>query len=303
MSGRQRAAAPGKASMMMMTKRGALAFVCALACAGVLAGWSAVAQRSAAATVFIDEMTTSEVQAAVASGKTTLLLLFGGLHENSYGRQDTAFSGPAHDGVVTGKHNFEGNYEARRIAEELGNALAYYAFPYAPNDRPHKDIAGTISLREDTFIALIEDLANSAIATAHFKHVVIIGNHGTGEPALKRAAEGLDPVWAPKGARVVYLPVYEASKRELSRYLTELKDPNVPPECRSPKTTSCQTAVDDYGRMLFLDKQYVRMEKAPPALAKFLTPAVGKAILEQYVALAVDQIRKAVSNTATNQSH
>jgi hypothetical protein len=109
-------------------------------------------------------------------------------------------------------------------------------------------------------------------------------------------------VWAPKGARVLYLPVYAASKRELSRYLTETSDPNVPTECRSLKSTSCQTAVDDFARMLFLDKRYVRIEKAPPALTKFLTPAVGKTILEDYVTLAVDQIRKAVPNTSPAQS-
>jgi hypothetical protein len=236
---------------------------------GFLADGSLMYAQRPAATVIIDEMTTTEIQAAVAHGKTTLVLMFGGLHENSYSVQD---------------------------------ALAYYAFPYEPNENGHKSIAGTVNLRDSTLIALVEDIANSAISNAHFKNVVVIGNHGGGEVALKKAAEGLDAQWTSKGVRVFYFPVYDLSKKELSRYVASQKDANLPPECQTGQFGACIVAIDDFAKMLFLDKRHVRIEKAPPSLAKFIqTPGLGKTIVEQYVTLAVEQIRKAVPATKTTR--
>ena len=286
--------------MRSMVRTTTVALGCALIGVCVLGGWILHAQRTPDATVFIDEMTRTEIEAAVAGGKTTLLLMFGGLHENAYTAETTKFSGPGHDAVVTGKHNFEGNYQVRRIAEELGNALAYYAFPYEPNPGAHMNFAGTVHLRDETLTAVVQDITNSSITSSRFKNVIIMGNHGGGEAALEEAAAELDATWSPRGVRVFYFPVYATARRQAGQYLTELEDPNVPPECRSPG--QCQTVTGDYARMLFLDDRYVRADKVPAALAELATPEFGKTILERYVAVAVDRIREAVPNTHDDSS-
>ena len=88
--------------------------------------------------VMIDDLTTTEVQAALDGGKTTAIYYVGGTHQ----------SGPA---VALGKHNLLSALLARRIAETLGNALAFPPNPYAPAGDPvartgHMRFAGTISV-------------------------------------------------------------------------------------------------------------------------------------------------------------
>ena len=95
----------------------------------VLCSGRAFAQQS----VMLDELTASEIIDAVAAGKTTLILYTGGYHENMYSGKVNAVNGPTRDAVVIGKHNIISQYLARRVAEELGNALALGVIPYTPN--------------------------------------------------------------------------------------------------------------------------------------------------------------------------
>ena len=83
-------------------------------------------------TVMIDDLTGTEVREAIAQGKTTVIIYVGGLHENTYQTQTTEYVGPDVDAVAINKHTLVALYQARRIAEELGNALAYYPLPYTP---------------------------------------------------------------------------------------------------------------------------------------------------------------------------
>ena len=73
--------------------------------------------------VMIEDLTTTEVADAIAAAKTTAIYYVGGAHENG-------------DAVAIGKHNILVNHLARRIAEELGNALVYPINPYAPAGDP-----------------------------------------------------------------------------------------------------------------------------------------------------------------------
>mgnify|MGYP003715952383 CR=1 FL=1 len=92
----------------------------------------------AQSSVMIDELTTNEVQAAIDGGKTTAIYYVGGTHEN----------GPA---VPLGKHNLLAAHLSRRVAETLGDALAYPPNPYAPAGNAiertgQMAFAGTISI-------------------------------------------------------------------------------------------------------------------------------------------------------------
>ena len=86
----------------------------------LLSSTTAMAQSNS---VMIDDLTTTEVQAAIDNGKTTAVYFVGGTHQN----------GPA---VVLGKHNLLARHLSQRVAEELGNALAYPPNPYAPAGDP-----------------------------------------------------------------------------------------------------------------------------------------------------------------------
>lgn len=119
----------------------------------LLTSGTALAQSTS---VMIDDLTTTEVQAAIDAGKTTAVYYVGGTHQ----------SGPA---VALGKHNLLATLLSRRVAETLGNALAYPPNPYAPAGDPiektgHMRFAGTISVSHETLAAVSRDVVISALA-------------------------------------------------------------------------------------------------------------------------------------------
>src|SRR6185295_1489882 len=146
---------------------------------------------ASAATVLIEDMTWPEVRDAIAAGKTTAIYYAGSTEQN----------GPH---MALGKHNFIAHYVSGRIAEELGNAVVYPILPFAPTgDRNkktgHMKFPGTVSLSETTFGEVAREVALSAIS-AGFKNVVLMGDHGGGQDALKQVAVELDRQWSAKGA-------------------------------------------------------------------------------------------------------
>ena len=59
------------------------------------------------------------------------------------------------EGVAIGKHNYVANHVARRVAEELGDALVIPPSPYAPAGDPvkktgHMRFPGTVSVSAET---------------------------------------------------------------------------------------------------------------------------------------------------------
>jgi creatinine amidohydrolase/Fe(II)-dependent formamide hydrolase-like protein len=219
----------------------------------------------------IDELTTDEVKAALAAGTTTAIYYTGGTHQN----------GPA---VALGKHNVIAPLLARRIAEELGNALVYPINPYAPagdytRKTGHMALPGSVSVTEAAFLAVSKDVVLSAIASG-FKHVIIMNEHGGGRAALKIMAETMDKEWAPKGARVFFVPVYEDGENFFIEYLTRL---NVAPEFHTP--------IDDASELTAVDaSKYVRRDKLAPQVAPHATSAVGFTFINAKVSAAVASI-------------
>ncbi len=244
---------------------------------------SSFAQQS----VMLEDLTTTEIQAAIAKGKTTAFLYVGGVHENQITPE-----GSAEDAVATGKHNFVGNYIARRVAEDLGNALAVM-FPHSPQGDPvkktvHMRFAGTMTLTDETFERACRDIAMSLIA-AGFKNVFIAGDHGlTGQNLMKKVAAELDSEWSSKGVHVSFIPVYDEAKIQMREYLTKL---NVPDKRQVP--------LEDAAEVLAVNKEnrWVRKEKLPPEIAKLASPEVGKVLVDQKINIAVKYIRSHVANT------
>ena len=90
----------------------------ALSCAILLiAAQAALAQGPAS--VFLEDVTWTELRDALAAGKTTVIIPIGGTEQ----------SGPY---VALGKHNARVKVLSQRIAQELGNALVAPVIAYVP---------------------------------------------------------------------------------------------------------------------------------------------------------------------------
>jgi creatinine amidohydrolase/Fe(II)-dependent formamide hydrolase-like protein len=152
----------------------------------------------AATTVWIEEMTWMDVRDALKAGKTTAIVATGGIEPN----------GPW---LVTGKHNYVLHANCEAIARKLGNALCAPIVKYVPEGdiepkTGHMTSPGTITMREATFQAVLNDIAESLQAHG-FKTVVFIGDSGGNQNGQKTVAEKLTAKWAGK-AVALHVPEY-----------------------------------------------------------------------------------------------
>jgi creatinine amidohydrolase len=143
----------------------------------VLAGAGALAREPA--TVELESMTSPELRARVDAGATTALLPVGGTEQN----------GPH---MVLGKHNARARLLAGQIAQRLGNAVVAPVLAYVPEGainppQAHMRFAGTLSIPEAAFEALLEGAARS-LCQHGLREVVFLGDHGGYQASLERAA-------------------------------------------------------------------------------------------------------------------
>lgn len=172
--------------MILLRSTVALAFI-------GLAGLG-LAGAALGAEIEIERMTWTEIRDAVAAGHTTVLIPTGGTEQN----------GPH---MVLGKHNFIIAETARRIAIRLGDALVAPVLGYVPEGdiasrQGHMAYAGTISLTQQTFIAILAETAASFRAHG-FKTIVFIGEHGASIDPQTTVANGLSQAWSAEGIRVI----------------------------------------------------------------------------------------------------
>lgn len=174
-------------------------------------------------TVFIEEMTWMEVRDAIAAGTTTAIVATGGLEQN----------GPY---VAGGKHNFVLEATTEAIARELGDALVAPIVKFVPEgsiDPPtdHMRYPGTISVREETFRALLTDIVGS-LAMHGFTDIVLIGDSGGNQAGMLAVAEALNARWQGTPARVHFIPEYYGEDPYSCEYLkAELGIFQQPDEC------------------------------------------------------------------------
>ena len=139
-----------------------------------------------------------DVRDAIESGKTTAIIPTGGVEPN----------GPW---LVTGKHNFVLQANCPALARELGDALCAPVVKWVPegNHDPqtgHMRSPGTISLTQETFDALLTDIARSLEAHG-FTDIVFIGDSGGNQAGQERVATKLTEEWAGR-ARAHHVPEY-----------------------------------------------------------------------------------------------
>lgn len=160
----------------------------------------ALPARAGAETVFLEELTSTELRARIDRGTTTVLLPIGGTEQNG-----------AH--MVLGKHNIRVRVLAGRIAERLGRTVVAPVLAYVPEggiDPPtqHMRWSGTISIGDPAFEAVLEGAARS-LRRHGFRTIVLLGDHGGYQAAMARVADRLNREFARTGAyRVVALSEY-----------------------------------------------------------------------------------------------
>jgi creatinine amidohydrolase/Fe(II)-dependent formamide hydrolase-like protein len=137
-------------------------------------------------TVWTEEMTWMDVRDALKLGKDTIIIATGGLEPN----------GPF---LATGKHNYVLRANCEAIARKLGTALCAPIVKFVPegDHEPasgHMRSPGTVSLREETFDALLTDIATS-YKVSGFKNIMFIGDSGGNVNGMWRVSEALSKKW------------------------------------------------------------------------------------------------------------
>ena len=148
--------------------------------------------------VWIEELTWMEVRDALRGGKTTAIISTGGIEQN----------GPY---LATGKHNYVLAGACEGIARKLGDALCAPVLKLVPEgdiDNPsgHMRYPGTISLREETYRAVLDDMASSLRAHG-FTNIVFIGDSGGNQSGMAAVAASLNERWR-GSARAHFVPEF-----------------------------------------------------------------------------------------------
>lgn len=242
-------------------------------------------------TVWMEEMTWMDVRDAMASGKTTAIIATGGHEPN----------GPW---LVLGKHNYVLHANCEAIARKMGNALCAPIIKHVPEgniDPPsgHMTSPGTITLREDTFRALLTDTAESLQAHG-FKQIFFIGDSGGNQAGQRAVAETLNKKWAGK-ALIAHIQEYydyaSVAKYMEGKGIKEGKSDNM----HDDPIITLNMFIDDPKSVRFDER--VKAGKATINGVDVSNKAKNTELAKQIVAFRADQtiaaINKAIANKGT----
>ena len=224
----------------------------------VLAFAAAPAPAQTPDTVFLEELTWPELRAAVAAGKTTVILPIGGTEQN----------GPH---MALGKHNARVRALSERIATKLGNALVGPVIAYVPEGALHPPTGhmrfpGTITVPDDVFRRVLESAARS-LRLHGFRDIVFLGDHGSTQASEKAVAAKLNREWAATPGRAHAIEEYYLAATVEFRELLRARG-------YRPEELGEHAAVPDTSLTLAVDPKLVR--KDPPTDAR--VPGAGSGV-------------------------
>jgi creatinine amidohydrolase len=243
--------------------------------------------------VWLEEMTWMDVRDAMKAGKTTAIISTGGIEPN----------GPW---LALGKHNYVLRANCDAIARKLGNALCAPIIPLVPEGSiepksSHMLTVGTLSMREETFEAMLTDVVHS-LKVHGFQNIIMIGDSGGNQAGMKAVAEKLNTQW--NGSPVVaHIPEYY-DYASVGKLLTQLGV--------TKEGAKGDGLHDDPGitmNMLITDPNSVRWEqrvKAGKATIDGFSLAdrkkaleLGREIVAFRAQVTSDAIKKAIANGGT----
>ena len=144
--------------------------------------------------VWISELTALEVRDLIKAGKTTALILGGGMEEN----------GPY---LILGKHNTESLAMGEAIARKLGNTLCAPVITLEPGNPEHPSTPGGVVLSAATYTSVLTDMATSLKAMG-FKSIVFLGDHGGDLKPMSDVSSTLNEKWKGAGAMTYFVENY-----------------------------------------------------------------------------------------------
>jgi creatinine amidohydrolase/Fe(II)-dependent formamide hydrolase-like protein len=249
-------------------------------------GWAGAPAPAPVQTVWLEEMTWPEIKDALAAGKTTAIIPTGGTEQN----------GPH---IVLGKHNFILKYTAMEIARRLGNALVAPIMEYVPEGdihppTGHMRFPGTLSLRPETFAAVLEDTARS-LKEHGFKIICFVGEHGASQAVQQQVAAKLDAQWKSEGVRVIHVGDYydeHNGQMEWARKMN-ITEPDIEAHGGLADTAEMLAAYPQGVRMNLLSAYTAADMQTVGAGGSALgaTHALGAEFLELKIRAAVQQIQ------------
>lgn len=150
--------------------------------------------------VFLSDMTWPEIRQAIDNGATRILIPTAGTEQN----------GPH---LPLGKHRIVVTHTAEQVARSLGKTLVAPVIDHVPED-PHMAYPGTVSLREDTFYALLYDTVES-LAKHGFTHIYLLGDSYGNQPMQAKAAKELGKKFRYANVTVHHLHDYYAANGQV----------------------------------------------------------------------------------------
>ena len=245
---------------------------------------TAAARAEAPDSVFLEELTWTELRAVVQSGKTTIIIPIGGTEQN----------GPH---MALGKHNRRVQLLSEKIARALGNALVAPVIAYVPEGgiyppTEHMRFPGTITVPEETFEKVIESAARS-LKLAGFRDIVFLGDQGGYQRADKAVAARLDREWAGTDVRAHAVEeYYRASETEFPQLLKS--------KGYTEEEVGTHAGLADTSLMLAVDPHLVRTNRLQPGEGvhgdpRRSNPQLGQLGVDRIVTRTVEAIRKAVA--------
>jgi creatinine amidohydrolase/Fe(II)-dependent formamide hydrolase-like protein len=241
--------------------------------------------------VWTEELTWMEVRDAIKAGKTTALILTGGVESN----------GPH---LATGKHNFILKVMGDAIARKLGNALVAPIVTLEPG-RPDGDrvAPGSVFLSQATYRAVLTDMAMS-LRGMGFNNVILLGDSGGNQGAMKEVAATLDEKFKASGKRFYFIPEYY-DYASVQKYL---QGNGIPEKIEIGASQGSDGLHEEYGidaLMALYDPQSIRIDERTKAnratingvslLPMSKTLEMAKKIVELRTQLTVDAINKAMT--------
>lgn len=146
--------------------------------------------------VFMDDMTWSEITNAMKAGKTTVILPAGGLEA----------TGPF---ITLNKHQNMLRASTDMIARKLGNALVAPVVRYVPPDEgiERGPYVGDFNITLAAYKSTLTDIV-TALKDDGFKEIILIGDHQGAQRGMKEVAAELTPKWAGSPTHVHFVADY-----------------------------------------------------------------------------------------------
>ncbi len=233
--------------------------------------------------VHLEDLTWTEVHAALRRGTTSVIIPTAGTEQN----------GPF---VILGKHNLIAKHTSQKIAKAVGNTLVAPVMAYVPEGdiepepSGHMEFAGTLSISEDLFEKVLEQTARS-LKLHGFKEIYFMGESGGNQKAQEAVAERLNKIWDGEGVKVVSLHRYYSENGQFNYLLGQ---------GFSKSEIGYHAGIRDTSEVLALDPSGVRLKRrnilkgmdaglsGAPSKA---SASIGRKMLQLKIDVAAQQIR------------